>query len=169
MSTDLIRSTPWMRPHASGPRPPRTIVNAARLMYAGAAVELATLITIVVTAGRVKSAVLAGHPAVWHMALIHLTTDEIAAPIAVILWVWLASANGRGYDWARLVFTAFFALTTMSLISALAGHAATYARADLIAGTVLWLVALAAVVLIFSKKSNQYYRHEYYRHESAQR
>jgi hypothetical protein len=52
MSTDLIRSTPWMRPHASEPRPPRTIVNAARLMYAGAAVELATLITIVVTAGR---------------------------------------------------------------------------------------------------------------------
>ena len=30
-------------------------------------------------------------------------------------------------------------------------HAATYARADLVAGTVLWLVALAAVVLIFSK------------------
>jgi len=47
---------------------------------------------------------------------------------------------------------------------ALAGHAATYARADLIAGTVLWLIALAAVVLIFSKKSSHYYRHE-----SAQR
>jgi len=39
-------------------------------------------------------------------------------------------------------------------------HAATYARADLVAGTVLWLVALAAVVLIFSKKSNAYYRRE---------
>jgi len=33
-------------------------------------------------------------------------------------------------------------------------------RADLIAGTVLWLVALAAAVLIFSKKSNPYYRRE---------
>ena len=41
-----------------------------------------------------------------------------------------------------------------------AGHAAFYARADLIAGTILWLVALAAVVLIFSMKSNAYYRHE---------
>jgi hypothetical protein len=28
----------------------------------------------------------------------------------------------------------------------------------MIAGTVLWLVALAAVVLIFSRKSNPYYR-----------
>ena len=72
----------------------------------------------------------------------------------------MAWANSRGYDWARLVFTAFFALTTLSLIGALADHAAAYARADLIAGTVLWLVALAAAVLIFSKKSNPYYRRE---------
>jgi uncharacterized membrane protein YfcA len=68
--------------------------------------------------------------------------------------------NGRGYDWARLVFTALFALTTLSMIGALAHHAAVYARADLIAGIVLWLVALAAVVLIFSRKSNPYYRQE---------
>jgi len=160
MSTDLIRSTPWTRPRTSGPRPPRTIINAVRLMYAGAALELATLVTILVTAGSVKSAILGSHPAVWHVALIHLTADEIGAPIAVVLWAWLAWANGRGYDWARLVFTAFFALTTLSLLNALAGHAATYARADLIAGTILWLVALAAVVLIFSKKSNAYYRRE---------
>jgi ABC-type uncharacterized transport system permease subunit len=77
-----------------------------------------------------------------------------------VLWVWLAWANGRGYDWARLVFTAFFALTTLSLLTGLAGHAAIYARADLIAGITLWLVALAAAVLIFSKKSNGYYRRE---------
>jgi hypothetical protein len=160
MSTDLIRSTPWMHPHASGPRPPRTVVNAVRLMYAGAAVELATLVTIVVTAGSVKSAILGSHPAAWPVGLVHLTADEIGAPIAIVLWVWLAWANGRGHNWARLVFTALFALTTLSLLSGLAGHAATYARADLIAGTALWLVALAAVALIFSKTSNAYYRHE---------
>ena len=48
----------------------------------------------------------------------------------------------------------------MSLIGALADHAAVYASVDLIAGTVLWLVALAAVVLIFSRKSNPDYRQE---------
>ena len=157
MSTDLISSTPSMRPRTGASRP-RTVVNAVRLMYAGAALELATLITIVATAGDVKAAILSSHPAAWHVALIHLTADEIAAPIAIVLWVWLAWAIGRGYDWARLVFAAFFALTTLSLLNALARHAAVYARADLLAGTALWLVALAAVVLLFSKQSNSYYR-----------
>lgn len=159
MSADLIRSTPWS-PHTGASRPPRTVVNAVRLMYAGAALELATLITILATAGSVRSAVLSSHPAAWPLALFHLTIDEIAGPIVVVLWAWLAWANSRGHDWARLVFTALFALITLNMIGALANRAAVYARADLIAGTVLWLVALAAVVLIFSKKSNPYYRRE---------
>jgi hypothetical protein len=62
MPADLISSTPWMRPRgpAAGPR---TVLNAARLMYAGAASGPATLITIVATAGGVKAAVLNSHPA----------------------------------------------------------------------------------------------------------
>jgi hypothetical protein len=159
--TPSIRSAPWTRLRSDAPRPPRTVLTAVRLMYAGAALELAALITIVVTAGSVKSAVLQNDPAHWHFALINLTADEIGAPIFIGLWLWMAWANGRGNDAARLVCTAFFALTTFSLLGALAGHAAVYARADLIAGAVLWLIALAAVALIFSKKSSTYYRHEY--------
>ena len=63
MSADLVRTTPWMRPHTGASRPPRTVVNAVRLMYAGAALELATLITIVAAVGSVKAAVLNSHPA----------------------------------------------------------------------------------------------------------
>ena len=63
MPADLISSTPRMRPRTGATRP-RTVVNAARLMYAGAALELATLITIVATAGSVKAAILNSHPAV---------------------------------------------------------------------------------------------------------
>ena len=51
-----------MRPHGGASRP-RTVLNAARLMYAGAALELATLITIVAAVGSVKAAVLNSHPA----------------------------------------------------------------------------------------------------------
>jgi hypothetical protein len=63
MSADLI-STPGMRSPTGSSRPPRTVLNAARLMYAGAAIELATLITILVTADSVKAAILHSHPAV---------------------------------------------------------------------------------------------------------
>jgi hypothetical protein len=152
------------RPGSGASRPPSTVRGAVGLMYAGAAIELAALITILLTAGSVRSAILGSHPAVWHVALIHLHADEIAAPIAVVLWIWLAWANGRGYDWARLVFVAFFALSTLSLISALAGDAARYARADLIVGSLLWLTEAVVVALIFNPKSNPYYRRE-----SAQR
>lgn len=62
MSADLISSTPWMRPRGGASRP-RAVLNAARLMSAGAALEQATLITIVATAGSVKPALLNSHPA----------------------------------------------------------------------------------------------------------
>jgi hypothetical protein len=61
MPADLISSPPWMRPRGGASRP-RTVLTAARLMYAGAALELATLITIGPAAGSARAAVLNSHP-----------------------------------------------------------------------------------------------------------
>jgi hypothetical protein len=46
---------------------------------------------------------------------------------------------------------ALFCLLTGKLIAALADHATAYARADVIAGGVLWVLALAVLALIFSR------------------
>jgi hypothetical protein len=154
-AADQARSVPWIRVR---PGAPGTVRAAVGLMYAAAALELAALITLVVTSGSVRSAVLRSHPAQWHTALLHLTVDEVTAPIAVVLLLWLAWANGRGYDWARVVSVAFFALVTLGLLQALAGHSLRYARADVIVGAVQWLITLAAVALILSKQSGPYYR-----------
>jgi len=156
----LIRGALRMRLRPGPGRPPRTVSAAVRLMCIGAAVELAALATLVATMGSLKAAVLARDPAQWHTALLMLTAKEVFAPIGIALWLWLAWANGRGHDWARLIFTWFFGLFTVSLLIALAQHAAVYAPADLAALTALWLVALASVVLIFSKASRPYYRQE---------
>ena len=91
---------------------------------------------------------------------VNLVTDYVAAPIVMGLWLWMAWANGRGYDWARVVFAAFFGILSVSLLIALAQDSAVYAPADLIAGAAQWLVALAAVALIFSRKSWSYYTHQ---------
>jgi hypothetical protein len=156
-SAGQTRSVPWLRVR---PGAPRTVLTAVGLMYAAAALELAALITIVATAGSVRSALLTAHPALWHTVRLHLTIDEVTAPIGLVLLLWLAWANGRGYDWARLVSVAFLALVTLGLLQAVAGHGLTYARADLIVGAVQWLVFLAAVVLIFARQSRPYYRPE---------
>jgi len=156
----LVRGALRMRLRPGPGRPPRTVLAAVRLMCIGATVELAALVTMVATAGSLKAAVLARNPAQWHTALLILTTKEVAAPIGVALWLWLAWANGRGHDWARLIFTWFFGVLTVSLLAALAQHAVVYAPADLAALTALWLVALASMVLIFSKASSPYYRQQ---------
>jgi hypothetical protein len=154
----LIRGALRMRLRPGPSRPPRTVLAAVRLMCLGAAVELAALATMMATMGSLKAAVLARDPAQWHSALLILTAKEVFAPVGVALWLWLAWANGRGHDWARLIFTWFFGLLTVSLLAALGQHAVAYAPADLAALTALWVVALASMVLIFSKASWPYYR-----------
>jgi hypothetical protein len=75
-------------------------------------------------------------------------------------WLWLAWANGRGYDWARPASMALVGLLTLELLIGLGGGAALYAPADLIALTVPWLAGVAATVLIFSKTASPYYQQE---------
>lgn len=163
-TADLTRSALRMRLRPGGARPPRTVFTAVRLMYVGAAVELVALITLLATLGSLKSAIAQSSPgftaAHWHaIVLAHIVPDEVAASIAIGLWLWMAWANGRGRGWARVVFTVFFGLSSLSLLSALAQGAAVYATADLITGIALWLIELAALMLIFNKESGPFYRH----------
>ena len=56
------------------------------------------------------------------------------------------------------MFFIFFGLATVSIIVALAESAAVVAPADFAAGVLVWLLQLAAVVLIFNPQSTPYYR-----------
>ncbi len=156
-SADLIKGAVRMRLR---PRPgqPRTVFAAVRLMRAAALAELAALITIVVTAGSVKSAIVRGDPAAMHAATTHIVAIEVAAPIVIAVWLFIAWASSQGRDAARFALASLFSLMTISLIIAQAQGAMAYAPADLIAGAVEWSVALTAVVLIFTRPSNRYYR-----------
>jgi len=58
-------------------RPPRTVLSAVRLMYAGAALEVVSLIVALVTRGRLKSAILNAHP---HYTSAQLHTAENFRP-----------------------------------------------------------------------------------------
>jgi hypothetical protein len=156
-SADLIRGALRMRLRPPG-RPPRTLRSAVRLMCLGAAVELASLITIAVTFSSVRQDILQRDPAHWPSVLVQIIIDLAAAPLGMALWLFLAWGISRGQDWARLVSGALFCLLTGKLIAALADHATAYARADLIAGGVLWVLALAVLALIFSRPATRYFQ-----------
>jgi hypothetical protein len=70
----------------------------------------------------------------------------------------MAWALSQRRDVARFGFSAFFALTTLTMIVALAQHGAVFAPADMVAGAAIWLLALATMTLIFTPKSNAFYR-----------
>jgi len=157
-SADLVRGAARM--HLGLSHSPRTVLAAVKLMYLGAAAELAALVAIVATGGSVHAAILHQRLglAAWHIAATHISVDKVAAPIAIAVWLFLAWANGRGYDWARYLFASFFGLITLGLLQALAGGAALLAPADMATGGLAWFIALAATVLVFNRRSNPYYK-----------
>jgi hypothetical protein len=155
-AADLIRGALAMRLRVPS-QAPRTVAAAVRLMCAGAVGYLAAWISTVVTESSVRSAMVRFAPARWHLMLVHITAIEAVVPVAVIGWLWLAWANGRGQDRARIALVPCFSLATLGLLLMLGLGATVYAPADLISLAAVWLVQLSAIVLIFNKRSENYY------------
>ena len=141
-------------------QPPRSVLNAVRLMYAGAALELLALIIAVVTRHSLKLAILIRHPLynpaqVHHAETARVVPLVIGALIATGLWLWMAWANSRGRNWARILSAVFFGINTFDL---LISFFVVRATATMIVGVVIWLVGLGAIVLLFSKESAPFFR-----------
>jgi hypothetical protein len=142
-------------------RPPRKVLSAVRLMYAGAALEVVVLIIALVSRSSLKSVILKANP---HDTAAQLHFGEnfldgilvVGALIAVGAWLWMAWANGSGRSWARGVSTALFVIGTLGLPTI--SFRAARNPATLTVGVVVWLVGLAVIVLIFNKDSGPFYR-----------
>ncbi|HEY6275330.1 MAG TPA: hypothetical protein VIX86_03280 [Streptosporangiaceae bacterium] len=141
-------------------QPPRSVLNAVKLMYAGAAIELVALIVALLSRNSIKTALLKLHPnytaSQLHAAQsVQVVGLVVGAVIAAGLWLWMAWANGRGHNWARILSAVFFGISTLDL---LISFAALRAAVSLIIGLVIWLVGLAAIVLLFSRDSSAFFR-----------
>jgi hypothetical protein len=82
-------------------QPPRSVLTAVKLMYAGAALSALLLVITLVTIGSLKAAIVARHPG-YTAAQLHAA--EIAGVAGAVVgglieigqWLWMAWANGRG-------------------------------------------------------------------------
>jgi hypothetical protein len=141
-------------------QPPNPVRNAVRLMYAGAALEVVALVVALLTRSSLKSAILTAHPG-YTPAHVHLVENDravslaVGAVITIGLWLWMAWANGRGRQWARVVSAVFFGINTVDLIISLV---LVRSAPTSIVGIVIWLVGLAAIVLLFRGESGPYFR-----------
>jgi hypothetical protein len=101
------------------PRPPAPapVLTAVKLMYAGAAISLVTVITELALIPAIKAALRTANPSLTAVQVRDvnvLLTLEIVLGLAVVaLWLWMARANGHGRNWARILSTVLFGLATL--------------------------------------------------------
>lgn len=155
---------------AERPPRPRSVQIAVWLMYGGAALSALLAILIIAISGRIESAVRKAAVKANATAVSEgkkaLTTSQINTLshaivvvlvvillIGVALWAWMAWANGRGRNWARIVATVLFVLNTLYflLVVTRAGSSALFVGLD-------WLVGLGAIIMLWRRESAPYFK-----------
>lgn len=156
----------------AGQRPPQpqSLRNAVRLMWVGAALALVGVIVTLAFNSKIKSAVTKAAvkanatrrsqgKSVLTASQIHSVANVtvvlliIVGIIAVLLWVWMAWANNKGSNWARIVATVLFGLNTISLLLEVGRASIT-----IIVVAIGWLVGLGAIVFLWRKETSAYIR-----------
>jgi hypothetical protein len=131
------------------------VLNAVRLMYAGAAYALIYAIGFI----AVADAYIARHPrAATRYDVTSLGTGVVLASlIEIALWLCIARACRRGKNWARVTGTALFGIYTVGALGVLANPHPGIAVTKLLT-VVSWLIGCAAVVLLWQPPSNAFFR-----------
>ncbi len=141
------------------PRPPTPVLAAARLMYTGAAFSLLHMLVILATISKVTTAFKKSHPllsANTARSLADVASIEVLVVGAIIiaLWVWLAVASKQGQGWVRTVGTVLFGVATFIefIVLRIPGISGVSGI-----GVVIWLIGLVTVILLWQRKSGEFF------------
>jgi hypothetical protein len=145
------------------PRPPvpASIHRAVQAMYLGAAASLIGIIIDFSTLSATKKAIENRTP--------KLTPDQVTSAehvviglfifsglIGAALWLWMAQTCKAGRNWARIVAAVLFGIDTIAqVLGASALSAGGVAR---IYALVIWLIGLAATILLWQRESTAYFQ-----------
>jgi hypothetical protein len=146
---------------------PPSITRAVRVMYVGAAasligiiVDLTTYHSLEIALGtrKDKNGKLLTHAQVVDLAHVEIGAFVIGGLIAAALWIWMARSSLAGKSWARIVSTVLFAISTIGAFVSVGGGALTAGDATRIYGFVVWVIGLAAIVLLWQRASSDYFK-----------
>ncbi len=146
-------------PEIERPPVPSQVANAVKVMYVGAATSILGIIIDILTVNATKSAI--------ERRSHKLTVSQIDASqhallagfivgglIGAAAWIIVARNCQGGKNWARITGSVLFAIATIDTI---VGVTAPLAGAVKIWGVVVWLVGLAAVVLLWQRPSTEFF------------
>jgi hypothetical protein len=133
-------------------------------MYVGAAASLISIIVDMTTLSATKSAIKTHSPNLTSTQINdaeHLAIGLFIASglIGAALWIWMAQSNRAGKGWARIVSSVLFGIETLSLLGSVAGSSTVSGGAPTrIYGILVWLIGLAAIMLLWRRSSSDYFR-----------
>jgi hypothetical protein len=154
-------------PGSFTPTVPPSITRAVRVMYLGA---LASLVGIAVDAASfsslkaslatrtTKNGKLMTPSQVADIAHVALIAFIVVGLIAAGLWIWMARSNRAGKSWARITSTVFFAIATIDAFVGLRGGTLAAGDSTRIYGFVVWIIGLAAIILLWQPASSNYFK-----------
>jgi hypothetical protein len=150
-------------PEPFRPEVPQSITRAVQFMYAGAAASLIGIIISLTTLSSLKSDIIKRYPNYTQTQVNNAQHVAIGAAIVVGLitvglWLWMAQSNKAGKNWARIVSTVLFGLSTLSVLSGLASAGVATGGVARIYGVVVWLIGLGAIILLWRRDSSEYFK-----------
>jgi len=150
------------------PPAPAPVLTAVKLMYAGAALWIITLIIVVAllvgdrAGGHVRGD---GHTLTaaqfGHLKPLIIAVTVVAGLVAPAMWLWMARADGQGRSWARILSTVLFGLATLQLTGIYqtpVSHVGFGEVLGLIVPVLNWLIGLAAVWLLWRPASSAFFK-----------
>ena len=162
------------QPHPSSGQPtrplrpsaPAPVRAAVKLMYAGAAISTVPLIIALVSIGDISAyhlrwnghSLTAAQISQWRPLIIAVAI--VGGLVVPAVWLWMARANGRGRDWARIVSTVLFGLATLDLPAVFGApiHFGVGVTAPGLIFVLTWLTGLAAVWLLWRPASGAFFK-----------
>src|SRR5215469_14192362 len=109
-------------PVVDQPPTPPSVLNAVKLMYAGAVISAVEIIVSFTTIGGLKSAIHQRYPH-YTAAQVHtveaasITGLVVSGLLSVGLWILMARLNQSGRSWARIVASVLFGINTLQLVA----------------------------------------------------
>jgi hypothetical protein len=142
------------------PAAPASVLNAVKLMYAGAAISLVSLIVSLTGISGTKAAIRKARPSLTVAQVNQL--DHFIIGLAIVsglvgigLWLWMARATGQGRNWARILSTVLFGLATLDLFGVFSQPKTAL---GLIFPLLTWLVGAGAIYLLWRPDSSSFFK-----------
>ena len=146
------------------PRIPASVRKAGRFMLAGAAITaLICLFQVIVTIIDKNLIDINGKPPTSSQLTVGILILIVSYAVYITLWILMARFTRSGHNWARIVSSVLFAISTWQLYSTINSLQAnvTITVADIIfivCTVAIWVAGVGAVALLWRSESSAYFK-----------